>query len=287
MEIDQNPAAKPAKTKKPASKTFPGIVLRLILVLVVGVVVGAVVYFAAVGWVPYLDQRIFQPLDENQGKIQELQGTQQALEHQVSSLLETLSANQSLIDQGVQSTIDSLDQGMIQLAEDIEYMQVAVNNNTYYGGTLYPAILATLSAEQTSNSMNLSALATAQMNSAGIFQEVELLRILDLLSQANQFILHNNYGLAENQLTIAQNKLKILEGNTSANQRVIILEMLNLIEQSSTDLPAQPSLAAEKLQLAWLLGINGFPKPASYDQSVTTTPTPNLTPSTTPTPTSN
>ncbi len=287
MDTVDNSPKKPDKQPKPTSKTIPGILLRLILVLVAGILVGAVIYFAASGWVPYLDQRVFQPIDTNQALVQELKATQNALEIQISSLQTTLDGNQSEIESDIAATLD-------QLSEDVVHMQSKVDNNTYFGGTLAPAMIATVSARQDSNSKNLSALATAQMRDSGNRQELELLRTLELLTWAHQYILHDNYGLAENELEAARENLSFLITRVPPKQRVVVLEMLNLVDQCIADLPSRPAVAAEKLQLAWHMGVTEFPYESSYDQGGTVTPTPNITPTTstststpTPTPTPN
>ena len=136
--VDKSPQ-KPYKQPKPTSKTIPGILLRLILVLVAGCLVGAVIYFAASGWVPYLDQRVFQPIDTNQALVQGLQATQNTLEIQISSLQATINGNQSETESDTAATLD-------QLSEDVVNMQSEVDNNTNYGGTIAPALIATVSA---------------------------------------------------------------------------------------------------------------------------------------------
>ena len=280
MDSVDNSPNKPTKQPKPASKSFPGIILRLILVLGTGCLVGAVIYFAASGWVPYLDQRVFQPIDTNQALVQELRVTQSALELQVSSLQATLEGMESGPGFDIAATLDQLSEGFIQ-------MQSEVNNNTSNAGTLNPAIIATLSNKQASNTRNLSALATAQMRDSGNRQDIEILRTLEFLTWAHQYILHNNYGLAENELSAAQEKLSAMITKVPPKQRVVVIEMLNLVDQCLVDLPLRPAVAAEKLQIAWRMGVSEFPNDPVYDQAGTVTPTPYTTPTFTPVPTTN
>lgn len=278
MEVVESSPQEPKKQSKPASKTFLGILLRLILVFTVGCLVGAVIYFAASGWVPYLDQRVFQPIDTNQARVKELQATQIDLEIQLSALQATVDGALSEAGLEIAATLD-------QLSENVFYMQTDVSSNTYYAGTLVPALIATISADQESNSRNLSALATAQMRDSGNRQEIELLRTLEMLTWAHQYILHNNYGLAENELGSAREKLSGLITRVPPKQRAVVLEMLNLVDQSIVDLPSRPAVAAEKLQLAWHMGTADFPSEPLYNQGGTITPTLYLTPTTTPVPT--
>ncbi len=280
MDAVDNSPNKPNKQPKSASKTFPGILLRLILVIGTGCLVGAVIYFAASGWVPYLDQRVFQPIDTNQALVQELRLTQNALELQVSSLQATVEGMESKPGSDIAATLD-------QLSEDFVQMQSEVANNTSYSGTINPAMIATMSARQDSTTRNLSALATAQMRDSGNRQDIELLRTLELLTWAHQYILHNNYGLAENELSTAQEKLSVMITKVPPKQRVVVIEMLSLVDQCLVDLPSRPAVAAEKLQIAWRMGVSEFPNEPLSDQVSTVTPTPNTTPTITPEPTTN
>ncbi len=290
METVDNSPEKPAKQPKPTSKTIPGILLRIILVFAAGCLVGAVIYFAASGWVPYLDQRVFQPIDTNQALVQELKATQNALEIRISSLQATLDGDQSDAGSDIAATLDAMGMSLDQLSEDVVHIQSAVDTNTYYAITLSPALITTVSARQESNSRNLSALATAQMRDSGNHQELELLRTLELLTWAHQYILHDNYGLAENELETARDNLSVMIEQVPPKQKVVVLEMLNLVDQCIADLPSRPAVAAEKLQLAWRMGVTEFQNESLYDQGGTVTPTPYITPTTstpTPTPTPN
>ena len=215
METTENSPQNQTKTPKPASKTFPGIILRLILVFTAGCLVGAVIYFAASGWIPYFDQRVIQPIDKNQAKVQELQATQAALEGHISSLQATLDANLSDVGSGVQATLN-------QLSEELVSMQAQVESNTYYAGTLSPAMIATVSGRLDSNERFISAIATAQRRDAGNRQEIELLRSLNSLTWAHQYILHDNYGLAKNELEVARENLSAMITRIPPKQRVVV-----------------------------------------------------------------
>jgi hypothetical protein len=256
----------------------------LILVFGAGILVGAVIYFSAAGWIPYLDQRIFQPIDANQAQIQELLDKQQALQDEISSIQEALDSGSGT---GIEATLGAIGLSMTDLTNDINDLQSAVNTNTYLSGTLIPGMLATQNARQESFSRNLSAIATAQRQNFGFRQELALIRILEVLLQANQYLLHDNYGLAEDNLETARDILNTTSESVTAQQRIVLLEMLTLIEGAITDLPSRPSLAGEKIQLAWQLGINGLPTPDWIGQSGTLTPTPYIDPSITATPTPN
>jgi uncharacterized protein YukE len=279
------------ETKKPQitpKKSIGGIILRLMITIIAAVVLGAVIYFSAVGWIPYLDNRVFQPIDANQKMVQELKETQQSLEDQIQRLSETLEYNQTMLGKGInayQSTLDGLEQDLQMLQHEVISVQ-ATFELTSHTITVYPQALATLTAKQDANARHLNVLATAQYSSTGIRQEIELLRILELFSRANQYLLHSNFGLAEETLKTAKLELTKLRENLPGFQREVITNILDLVDQVVVDLPAKPALAAEKLELAWQVGINGLPQLGLGNNTGTITPTPSVQTNLTSTPTS-
>jgi uncharacterized protein YukE len=279
------------ETKKPQitpKKSIGGIILRLMITIIAAVVLGVVIYFSAVGWIPYLDNRVFQPIDANQKMVQELKETQQSLEDQIQRLSETLEYNQTMLGKGInayQSTLDGLEQDLQMLQHEVISVQ-ATFELTSHTITVYPQALATLTAKQDANARHLNVLATAQYSSTGIRQEIELLRILELFSRANQYLLHSNFGLAEETLKTAKLELTKLRENLPGFQREVITNILDLVDQVVVDLPAKPALAAEKLELAWQVGINGLPQLGLGNNTGTITPTPSVQTNLTSTPTS-
>lgn len=288
MVSETNPSPESNKPQNKPKISIGGILLRLMVTFIAAVILGAVIYFSVVGLIPYLDNRVFQPIDDNQAMVHELKETQKALEDQILELSETLEFNQTLLGEGIsayQSTLDDMQQNIQTLHHDV----ISVQEDFDYRGytiTVYPQMMATLSAKQIANSRNLDALATAQFNSSSINQDLDLLRILELLSRANQFLLHSNFGQAEEALLAARLDLLNLQESLPYYQRELISNMLNLVDQVIADLPSKPALAAEKLDLAWQLGINGLPQLDEEGYSGTITPTPYIQISPTSTPTS-
>ena len=281
----------PPETNKPQIRpkiSVWGILLRLMITIITAVILGTVIYFSAVGWIPYLDNKVFQPIDDHTVKIQELVETQSAMDDQITWFLGTIDSNQASQDEGITSyqlTQEIIELALQHLTEDVSDIQATVSANTHLGTTI-PFLLSTLVPQQSANSRHIDALATAQMRNSEIQQEIELLKILALLSRANQFLLHSNFGQAEGTLLIAKLDLIKLREDLPPFQREVISSILNLVDQAIVDLPAKPALAAEKLELAWHLGINGLPQLDGEGNTGTTTPTPYIQASPTSTPTS-
>jgi len=279
MDEEKKPSENKISKSTSTSRSIPGIVLRIFLVLLVGGVIGAVVYFSAVGWVPYLEQKLFKPIENNQDQIEGLVATQQALESQVAFLLEDLRENQALNNQDLE-TVFSTAEG------EIDQLRGAVETVNAYSLTQVPVILATLTAVQQANEYHISALATAQGEYLRNGFEIEQAKIIALLSRANQFLLHANYGLAEDQLVAALQILLDIDEDLDSWQRIQALELTSAIEGAIEDLPSQPVLAGSKLEIAWQLALLGFRALPTQDLTATPSPTgqESITPTPTPTP---
>lgn len=288
MVSETNPSPEINKPPVRPKKSIGGILLRLMITIIAAVLLGTVIYFSAVGWIPYLDNRIFQPIDANQLMVQELKKTQQSLENQILALSETLEYNQTMLDEGInayQSTLDDLGHDLHNLLNEVISVQATFELSSHTI-TVYPQMFATLTSKQEANARHIDALATAQFSSTDILQEIELLKILELLSRANQFMLHSNFGQGEETLKTAKLNLIKLQENLPQLQREVISNILMLVDQAIVDLPTKPALASKKLELAWQLGISGLHQLDGEGATGTTTPTPYIqtSPTFTPTP---
>ena len=275
METEPTPTNQPAPSKRrPFSKTPGGIILRIFLVLITGGVIGAVIYFTAAGWVPYLEQRIYGPIRSNQDQVLTIEATLDALEEELAAIAQYQGESQLIYQQDLEASLTAA-------AEEIAELEMAVTSLIAQSYTQVPARIATLTAGQQNNADHLSALATAQMQYLLSRPEDDLLKINALLSRANQYLLHANYGLVEEQLLLAKQILLEMAEDQSDGELAHTMELIALIENSLEDLPEQPTLAAAKLELAWQLSLLGFE--LTSDQG-TPTPTPNGSGTATPTP---
>lgn len=280
MESENMSPESQSSSRKPARRTVPGLVLRIVLVAITGSVIGGAIYFSAVGWIPYLDQRVIQPIDNHQQEIQDLVAAQGMLETEVADLSAALAAGQAESDQDTQTTQQALQETITGLENSLDALENRADQNTYFSATLIPSLLSTAAARQELTDRNLSALATAQMGLVLDSQEAALLKVLAMLSRANQFLLHDDFGSAREALTAASDYLLEISGGT-ASQDQQIAELLDVVQGASAVLPGQPGIAASKLELAWQMTLEGLDDPGAA------TPAPDSPPSLTPTPTPN
>jgi hypothetical protein len=203
----------PKPPQKGPSKSAGLVIFRLLLTTITAVVLGGVIYFGTSGWIPFLDKNPFQSISDNQSQVQELRQTQKSLEEGISAISATLEANRSGED-GIlseyQATLTRIEVDLENLTENLESAQASIDTNTQintYMSTVYPQRLFDIEKKQSSNSQFIEAIATAQMRSVGMDEDLALIRILEQLSRSNQFMLHSNYGLAEDTLIFAKDDL--------------------------------------------------------------------------------
>jgi hypothetical protein len=258
-------------TKYSGKNSIPGIALRLILALITGIIIGTTIYFTAAGWIPYLDQRVFDPIKNSQSDIQALQATQQSLENQIQILQNS--------DLSHQATLEYMESGLRQNSDYITLLATVEMSAQFV--VEHNQLLATLEVKLGSTNRNLSALATAQIKSSELQQDLSLLKVLDLLTLTNQYLVHANFGQAENQLLLVKTELESLYIKSPAFQQTFLHDLLNLVDETIEDLPENFPLAENKVELAIQMALQGFP---DHDQNLTLTATPYLTPTRTPTP---
>ncbi len=272
MEENKQAESRKKDTRESGKNSIPGIFLRLIFTAFTGIIIGIIIYYTAVGWIPYLDQRVFQPIDNNQAELQVFQATQQSLENQIHLLYDNNTSNQAALE-NLEMDIEQLNEERLSILATVEMSVQFMLQHTQS--------IATLDARLGSTNRNLSALATAQMRNGYFQQRLSLLKILDLLTLANQHLLHANFGQAKNQLILAKTELETLFIQTPAYQQTFIHDLLILIEGAVENLPENYFIAEHKIQLAIQLALQGYPE---FDPSTTLTATPYITPTLTPTP---
>jgi hypothetical protein len=256
--------------QKPRGR-FPGILLRLILAIIVGMIIGGVIYYSAAGWIPYIDQRIIQPIDQNQADLRDFDATQQTLDSQVSDLQSQL--NQS------QLTITELELALQQEMDQRLALQSTLDKNTILLAEQTQTIGSIDEKIQETN-RTLSALATAQLDRTWLENNITLIKVVEMLTYANQHLIHSNFGLAENELLLAKEQLLSIRDSSPSSDHAYLQSIVDLIESGILNLPDDYSLAIEKIQLARQIAFQGLPDPMAG----TSTPTPEQTPSATSTP---
>ncbi len=119
-------------------------------------------------------------------------------------------------------------------------------------------------------------------------RELQMVKAMELLTRSRVFLVHNNFGLAAEDIQAARSLLVSLQ--VPDFQEQALAEIITRLDNAVEYLPEAPVLAAEELEIAWQLLRSGLPgSPLALPTVEATTPAPTLAtepaPST-PTPTS-
>jgi hypothetical protein len=234
------------------------------LVIVLGVIggVAAAVYYG----IPYMYVRFVQPVELNAARIQEI-ATQQA---------EDLATSGAEVAQ-LRGQLSSLE-GRIGAVET--------------SLTEHSAAIAQLETMQASLAQDLDSQRTEVL--ADLDYQVKLMRSIELLSRARLYLFESNFGLARQDVLSARELLDGLQTAAPPEQIASLRAVIARLDLTLGNLPGYPVVAADDLEIAWQVLIDGLPAGAEAIVTplrVFPTPLPTATetplppPSATPTPT--
>jgi len=199
-------------------------------------------------------------------QIEDIQATQEAYQ-------EALKA-EGAKDQAV---LEEINTALEELEDDIGSLESAVEKNSEKLDDLQEEIEAIKDSTQSD-----------QVPIDDLRRDLELVKVMELLTRSRLFLVENNLGLAISDIQSARDILEAMEvPDYQIETKEAIIERLEL---ALTNLPASPELAAEDLEIAWQLLIDGFPNEPDLEAETTSTPSPQVeestpTPTITPTPT--
>ena len=210
-----------------------------------------------------------QAVDELRAELDGIPRTQQAYVEQLDS---TQTAALGMLDQ-LSADLNALDKKVIRLSNALEQTN---------------SQLQTLDSQLQAEDAPISVLR----------REVQIVKAMELLTRSRLFILDNNLGLAMDDLRSARDLVASMKvGASQENAQKDIVKRLDL---ALGNLPNSPVLAADDVEIAWQLLLQGLPgepliPTSSYVAPTATvtptpsaaqeTPQPTTTPGETPTPT--
>ena len=262
---------------------FLGGLSRLILIILVGVIIGALLYFAITfvynnAVLPTqnnttnlsnLDTRLTQTTDQLRQDMQGLQGRLTALENQHTTDVETIAeltarleiAETEMQDQSTQIT------DLEKLAAELDTLQTSFDD---------------LQTRLTQLEEDLSANATPN---AELTRQIQLVKAMQMLMRARLDLLQNDFGRAKANILNARDLVTALASEDTPEQNQILTVWVSRLNSAAKNLPDSPILAENDLEVAWQLLATGFPSDQNHlklesgvDLFVEdTTPTPTLT----------
>ncbi|MEE4176156.1 MAG: hypothetical protein V2I46_01470, partial [Bacteroides sp.] len=146
------------------------------------------------------------------------------------------------------------------------------------------AALDTLALESSENESRFEDVDVAL---ADVQRQVTLSRAIEMLSRARLYLFESNFGLARLDVQAARDLLLSLQSDIAADKAAALKEVIARLDLALENLPDFPVIAADDLNIAWQLLVNGLPdlpESTPLPESTTETPLPaeEVTPTVTP-----
>jgi DNA repair exonuclease SbcCD ATPase subunit len=290
--------------------------IRALLVILIIAGVGAVIYYGAPVLInDYLlkdvkvnsskikeiqtqakseSERTDKRLDDLQSRVDTLEIQQDdfsqaisELESQLTALGKTLTDHAALLEsmQPYGNAIDDLHASLTNLETQYSAIEADLKEIQNELDSQFKAVEKTLAANQEEMD-SLKAQLEARGSADLLRQELELLKVMELITRVRVSIGQENLGLAKEDLQAAQNILTDLQAEASAGQVTYLAEIsqrLSLVVENISD---SPDLAEEDLEVAWQMLLQGLPDEPIPEEDTASetgseaeaTPTPTPTP---------
>lgn len=249
------------KSKPSGFVRFLQVLLRLILIILIGILIGAGLYFGF----KYVYNQVVTPIQQNQAEIQSLNArvNQQwdLLNEKNIDLEERLTQienDQDLLNNQVSEILTKIDQNEADLeAFDLKFNDLVEKTDNLERG------IQDL-AKQDEEFQNLNEEIQTSLENMDVDnkvkplqQEVAIFKILLQINRSRLFLVQDNLGLAEQELLIADEMFESLSEISPENEEEIASwnARLNL---AINHLPNNPVLANDDLEILWTMMSNGF-----------------------------
>ncbi|MCX8024002.1 MAG: hypothetical protein N3A60_02235 [Thermanaerothrix sp.] len=256
-----------------AVRAFVRAVLRLLVVLVLGLLVGAAAYFGSV----FIYQRAILPAEENTARLNALE-TEQA--GRFVQLNEQLVTQEAQLQTQHAFAYNMIITATLQLATQAARLSALERQVTYQGELIgelnedtgwLKTQVATLGTPLAAWEGRLATL-EVQVERAGAANDIASLRVALHVLRARQHLMAGNYGLAQDELSQARVWLLQLWERVPEGQQATVRAWMDRLDLAMTNLPTLPVLAAEDLDILWRSLIAGFPATSATPTPLRTLP---------------
>ena len=251
-----------------ALRMFLRALARLLLILCVAALLGLALYYG----VPAVYIRFIQPVQENTLRMESLQ-TSQAQTYKLAAQtmadaqnhLGTLESQYNRDSQAmatVQARLNSLDArtGVDESQIDASTQRLDALDSSIkqiFSDTL--AITSTLKTDKTNIQELAAKIQVGDPAVKTLYQELQLLKAMELITRSRLFLGQNNLGLAQVDIQSARDLLNGLQNQVEPYQASAVNAVAQRLNLALGNLPAAPVLAADDLEIAWQMLIRGLP----------------------------
>lgn len=264
--------------------------LRILVTVILAVGLGAGLYFGTSAVLPRLRARYIQPVEENTSRLNSLsmrlENSLENIHQRLDDLSGRITQNEIQLDQhkATQSALVS------DLAA-LDKQQTSLQETIQAGSSQFQDLVDQVAVQSTQSARSrdlLSYLATQQIPPGALSRQEQVTILRELLLRAKVSLHHENYGQARGDLEQAVTLVDSLQTKLPRYQLAEAQELQSILVAGLEALEDSPELAADALELAWRLTVQGFSSRPQHRNPTGTAPpqvTPTPLPSRTPTPT--
>jgi len=282
---------------------FVRALVRILLILLLALLLGAGIYYG----VPALYRRYVQPVETNLARLNDAQSRQEQSNQQINQRLDELEqrleglelqndSHKQTLDE-VQARLDEMESAQqagggaqataIARQEGVEATLVAMGANLEQVQSEIAAINQAIGQTSLQVQKLVDSAEAGESPLQELSNELQLVKAMELLTRSRVYLVEDNLGLAQQDVTAARLLLAKMGGDVPSYQVKPLAAIITRLDAALSNLPSRPILAAEDLEVAWQLLRDGLPGEATPQPTPTTgTGTPAaLSVSETPTPT--
>jgi len=235
--------------------------LRLLIVVLLGGVFGAAVYFG----VPTLYRSAIEPMQVNARRIAELE---QALDQvQTTARRQVEQAGERLVE--IEGRLAEQGEALAMMQAELEVVQTSLEEQRDRVSRLRNVVDRvedlTYDLDKTVARVEMleSTLAEVELPAASIGRQLQLIRAMTLLTKARLWLVQDNLGLAAEEISTARDLLAEVVGAEQDGEDQALEQIVDRLDLALTDIRTTPIVAADELEIAWKLLVE-VTKPASY-----------------------
>jgi len=225
--------------------------LRLLIVVLLGGVFGAAVYFG----VPTLYRSAIEPMQVNAQRIAELE---QALDQvQTTARRQVEQAGERLVE--IEGRLAEQGEALAMMQAELEVVQTSLEGQRDRVSRLRNVVDRvedlTYDMDKTVARVEMleSTLAEVELPAASIGRQLQLIRAMTLLTKARLWLVQDNLGLAAEEISTARDLLAEVVGAEQDGDDEALGQIVDRLDLALADVRTTPIVAADELEIAWKL----------------------------------
>lgn len=244
---------------------FLKVLFRLILTLLFGIILGAALYFGF----QFVYTELVIPTQQNATDLQNLNtriNQQWDLLQEKNKELEDRLSEMESDQKNTTDQISELITDIEQISADLDAYQMQQEDLTAQIEKIDESIVDLMDQDKDLYAQNEVLLASFEdlefeKKLQPIYQDLQLFKVLLQVNRSRLFLLQDNYGLAKQELELANELLNTLILSATEEQENEILLWDARLNLALSHLPDNPILANDDLEILWSMMTNGFTSP--------------------------